>query len=154
MPLYDANAIYDPILTNFSVGYQDQALIATTLFPVVPVNQPSGKYAVFDHSTWLIYDDHREPGGNATEIRGFKWAEDNFMVAEHAVQVAVTDEERQNFANFGNQMFGAAPAALGAGINPDRDATNLATQAILRRLELDVSTAARTLAKYPSGSKV
>jgi hypothetical protein len=153
MPLYDANAQYDPILTNFSVGYEDQSLIGATACPLVPVSDPAGKYAVFDRSTWLVWDDRREPGAQATEIRGQKWAEDNYTVKEHAVQVAITDEERQNFANSLARPFGAAPAAL-PFVNPETDATALATRAIMLRYENDVSAIMRSTGSYAGGNTV
>lgn len=153
MAFYDGvePGVFDPILTNFSVGFQDQALIGEQACPLVPVLEPGGKYAVWDRSMWVFYDDHREPGANAVEVRGHKWSEDNFFVEEHAVQVGVTDEERQNYGNIANQQFGALPASA-LFVNPEVNAVAQATRSIMLRYEYEVSTLMRATGSYASGN--
>lgn len=150
MPMYDAGGVFfDPILTNFSTGYQAADLIGRRLFPVTPTPLQAGKYRVFDRSNWLIFDDYREPGAVANEVRGRKWSEDNFYAKEHSLQAAVTDEEQ---LNLGNPTGNPANAALFAGIDPRADAVELITRAILLRHELDVANLARNAATYPGGN--
>src|SRR5215831_5241117 len=96
MAMYDPGLLYqDPILTNFSVGFQDQALYGDRIFPPTPVNTQSGRYRVFDRSNWIIFESVREPGGVSNEISGAKWSEDTFETKERSLQVAILDEERQ-----------------------------------------------------------
>jgi hypothetical protein len=151
--MYDPGTLYqDPILTNFSVGYKDQALYGERIMPVTPVRTQSGRYRVFDRSNWLIFEAAREPGTVANEIMGAKWAEDFFYTRERSLQVPIFDEERQQLTSQGglaNPVFGGA-----LQINPELDATALATRSILLAHELAVSTLVRDPAQYAVANKV
>jgi len=149
--MYDPSALYvDPILTRLSVGFKDQSLYGTELFPVTPVNTQSGRYRIFDRSDWLIFEDRREPGTVAHEVRGRKWSEDTFFTKEHSLQAAVHDEENQQLTSQG----GLADPAFGGAlqVDPHADATKLVTRAILLKHELKVSTLVRDTAQYPVGN--
>lgn len=151
--MYDPGTLYsDPILTNFSVGYQDQALYGERIFPVTPVNTQSGRYRVFDRSDWLIHESRREPGTVANEIQGAKWSEDTFQTQEHSLQAPVLDEERQQLQSQGglaNPVFGGALT-----ISPELDATALVTRSLLLRHELKVSTLVRDPNQYGANNKI
>lgn len=140
-----ATLYIDPYLTDFSVGYQDQELIGRDLFPETPVNTQSGRYYVFDRSSWLIYDDRREPGTVANEIQGAKWSYDTFFTKEHSLQAPVYDEERQQLASLGG---------VDLDINPERDAVGLVTQSILLKHEKRVADAIRLAGNYAGGNTV
>jgi hypothetical protein len=151
--MYDPGTLYsDPILTNFSVGYKDEALYGTRIMPITPVNTQSGRYRVFDRSNWLIFESRREPGAVANEIVGGKWSEDTFQTHERSLQVPIFDEERQELTSqggFANPTFGG-PMQL----NPETDATKLATRSILLGQELAVSTLIRDTSQYAVSNKV
>jgi hypothetical protein len=151
--MYDPGTLYsDPILTNFSVGYRDQALYGTRIMPITPVNTQSGRYRVFDRSNWLIFESRREPGTVANEILGGKWSEDTFQTRERSLQVPIFDEERQELTSqggFANPTFGGAMQ-----LNPEVDATALATRSILLGHELAVSTLIRDTSQYAASNKV
>lgn len=152
--MYDPRQLFvDPILTGFSVGYQDQTLYGERIFPITPVNTESGKYLVFDRSSWVIFPDRREPGTVANEVRGGKWSYDTFFTVEHSLQAPVLDEERQQLNSLGGL---AQPLAGGADIDidPERDATELVTRALLLGHEKKVSTVVRNTANYPTGNTV
>lgn len=151
--MYDPSALYtDPILTNLSVGFKDQSLYGAELFPITPVNTQSGRYRVFDRSDWVIFEDRREPGDVAREVKGRKWSEDTFRTSEHSLQGAVNDEENQQLnsqGGYANPTFGGA-----LQIDPHADQTKLLTRAILLKHELKVSTLIRDTAQYPVGNTV
>jgi len=151
--MYDPGTLYvDPILTNFSVGYKDQALYGERIFPITPVNTQSGRYRVFDRSNWLIFESRRAPGTVANEIVGAKWSEDTFETRERSLQVPVLDEERQALTSQGglaNPVFGGA-----LQLNPELDATTLATRSLLLAHELAVSSLVRNTATYPGANTV
>ena len=148
--MYDPGTLYvDPILTDFSVGYESQTLWGERIFPVTPVRTQSGKYRVFDRSSWLIYPDRREPGTVANEIRGAKWAEDVFLTKEHSLQAPVHDEENQELTSLGGLASSDAGANL--DIEPMRDATELVTGSILRAHEKLSADTARNTANYAAG---
>lgn len=146
--MYDPGTLYiDPILTDFSVGFDDQTLYGTKLFPITPVRTQSGRYRVFDRSNWIIFPDRREPGAVANEVRGGKWSEDTFLTVEHSLQAPVYDEERQEYTSLGglaNPVFGGDLT-----LEPEQDATALVTRSILLGHELKVSNAIRNTANYP-----
>ncbi len=151
--MYDPGTLYsDPILTNFSVGYKDQALYGDRIMPLTPVNTQSGRYRVFDRSNWLIFESAREPGAVANEIMGAKWSEDTFYNRERSLQVPIFDEERQQLTSAG----GLANATFGGAlqINPELDATELATRSLLLGHELAVSTLVRDPAQYAVSNKI
>lgn len=151
--MYDPGTLYvDPILTGFSVGYQDQQLFGREIMPETPVRTQSGRYRVFDRSDWLIYPSRREPGTIANEIRGRKWSEDTFKTQEHSLQSPVHDEEDQELQSQGglaDPVFGGA-----LDIDPERDATELITRSILLEHELKVTTLVRNTATYAVGNTV
>jgi len=151
--MYDPGTLYqDPILTNFSVGYQDQALYGERILPVTPVRTQSGRYRVFDRSNWLIHESRREPGTVANEIQGGKWSEDFFATEEHSLQAPILDEERQQLTSQGglaNDVFGGD-----LSIDPELDATALVMRSLLLDHELVVSTLVRNPANYGAPNKI
>lgn len=151
--MYDPGQLYvDPILTGFSVGFQDQALIGRSIMPETPVRTQSGKYQVFDRSSWMLYESARAPGTVANEIAGRKWSQDTFETHEHSLQAAVLDEENQQLTSLG----GLADPVFGGPlqIDPHADATEDVTGALLLAHEYKVSTLVRDPAQYPSTNKV
>jgi hypothetical protein len=151
--MYDPGELYvDPILTNFSTGYTAQDLFGLRIMPETPVNTQSGRYRVFDRSNWVFFEDFRSPGTVAHEVRGAKWSEDVFSTSEHSLQTLVLDEERQQLTSQG----GLADPAFGGALqlNPEQDATELITRAIMLRHEKSVSDLIRNTATYPAGNTV
>lgn len=148
--MYDPSALYvDPILTDFSLGWQDQQVYGLRLAPETPENTKSGRYRVFDRSDWLIYNgDRREPGTAAGEIAGRRWSEDTFATHERSLAAEVTDEERQQLLSRGglaNPVFGGALA-----INPDLDAARAVLRALQLRHEKVTTTIFRDSTNYAS----
>jgi hypothetical protein len=145
--LYDPGQLYvDPILTNLSVGFQDENLYGTQLAPETPVRTQSGRYRVFDRSDWLIHNSRREPGTIANTVGGRKWSEDNFRTIEHSLQSEIYDEERQELTSQGglaDPVFGGA-----LQIDPEADAVTYITRSILLELEFKVTTLFRNAANY------
>lgn len=148
--MYNPNQLYiDPILTGFSVGFQDQTLVGENIFPATRVMTKSGRYRVFDRSSWLIHDDRREPGTVANEVGGRKWSEDTFSVREHSLQSPVFDEERQELESQGglaDPVFGGA-----LQINPERDAVEDITYSIMLGHEKKVADTVRDVSNYGTG---
>jgi hypothetical protein len=131
----------DVALTNISVGYPNEGFVGEALFPSVPVAKQSNKYYIFgDFSEWTTeIEDLRGPGNEANEIPGFTVSLDTYNAAEHALQIAVTDEEREN---------------SDSPFNPDRDAAELLTAKLMLAKEVAVKNIVTTAANYTSGSSV
>jgi len=143
-------AIYDPTgsnnihidraLTNISVGWSNVGLVAEQLFPSVPVLKQADKYYTFGREAWLPESgDLRAPGSEANEIPGLGVSTDTYYAQEHALQVAVTDEERAN---------------TDSPMSPDRDGTELVTSKILLGRELAMATLVKDATQYASDMTV
>jgi hypothetical protein len=135
-PRGGGNIHIDVALTNVSVGYQNNAFVGERLFPSVPVVKQSNKYYIFGRETWSVHLDLRAPGTQANEIPGYMVSTDTYFANEHALQVPVTDEERQN---------------ADAPFDPDRDGAELVTEKVLLGREVAMKTLVTTAANYPAG---
>lgn len=144
MPVYNpsgaGNVHIDRALTQISVGWPNtQNMAGAALFPSVSVLKQTDKYYIFGREGWLPESDYRAPGTQANEITGAAVSTDTYYASEHSLQIAVTDEERQN----------ADPP-----IAPDRDGTNIVTSKIMLGRERVMQTLATTAANYSSTSTV
>lgn len=151
--MYDPGQLYaDQYLTNFAVGWAQQNMSGAELAPINRVNAKSAKYRVFDRSSWIIFEDRREPGTVANEVRGRKWSEDSFFIKEHSLQSPIHDEERDYYTGLGG--LSTADAGQGLDINPEEDAVELIMGSISRGHEKKVADAARNTANYAGGHSV
>jgi len=151
--MYDPGTLYsDPILTDFSVGYQPPGYVGLRLFPQAAVGTQSGRYRVFGRERRVRFYSRREPGTVANEVRGGRWSEDTFKTVEHSLQAAVADEERQQL----NSLGGLANATFGGSlqINPEEDATELCVSSLSLEHEIAVAALARNTATYPVGNTI
>jgi len=139
-------AVYDPrgggnihidvALTNVAVGYPNNNLVGDNLVPRVNVQKQSNFYYVFGREAWGTHADLRSAGTEANEIPGLAVSKQNYMAVEHALQIAVTDEEREN---------------ADSPFSPDRDGTELVTAKILLGREVAIKNMVTTTANYATG---
>jgi len=151
--MYDPGALYvDPILTQLSVGFQDEQTYWSQLAPETPVRTQSGRYRVFDRSDWVIHRSRREPGTQANRVGQKKWSEDTFRTQEHSLEAEIYDEERQELVSQG----GLADPVFGGGlqIDPEADATEYVTRSIDLEHEQKVANLFRNTANYPANHTV
>jgi hypothetical protein len=143
MAVYDprggGNVHIDVALTEISVGFPNNAFVGNRLFPAVTVQKQSNKYYVFGHEAWAPHQDFRAPGTEANEIPGYAVSTDSYFAQEHALQIAVTDEEREN----ADDPF-----------SPDEDGTFLVTQKVLLGREVAMKTLVTTAANFESANTV
>lgn len=131
---------FDAILTDVSLAWPNNGLVGEVLFPVVKVKKQSDKYYVFGREAWLTEtSDFRAPGTEANEILGFKVSKDSYYAQEHALQIPVTDEEREN----ADSQF-----------SPDSDGTELLTSKIMLSRELAMKNLVTNVANYATGLSV
>lgn len=129
----------DQVLTQISIGYQNNGTVGEALFPAVPVNKQSDKYYTFGREGWLPEDDVRAPGAVAREITPAQVSTDTYFCVEHALSAPITDEERRN---------------ADSPLSPDRDGTEILTSKIGLGRERIIQTLAHTAANYASGHTV
>lgn len=144
-------AVYDPrgggdvhvdqVLTQISVGWPNVAGVGENLAPSVRVRKQSDKYYVFGKEGWVLEpgSDVRSPGGEANEIPGLQVATTPYFAVEHALRIAVTDEEREN---------------ADSPLSPDRDGTELVTAKLLLQREVILKNLVTTPGNYATGHSV
>lgn len=142
MPVYApsgaGNVHIDQALTQISIAWPNQGLVGPRLFPPVTVRKQSDKYYIFGREGWLPESgDVRAPGARANEIPGLAVSTDTYFCQEHALSIAVTDEEREN---------ADSPLA------PDRDGTELVTSRLMLGREITQKTLATTAGNYATGN--
>lgn len=142
-------AVYDPrgggsvhidvLLTNISVGFPNNDFVGEALFPSVPVAKQSDLYRIYGHEGWGLEPgaDYRAPGGEANEIPGLQVSTNPYFAKEHALQIAVTDEEREN---------------ADAPLSPERDGTELVTSKVMLGREIAMQQLVTTAANYATGN--
>ena len=137
-PIVGGNAP-DPILTNISLSWPNEGMVADALFPVVPVSQQYGQYWVHGRESWMAQDDERAPGTRTLEIPGLQVSREPYFAKEYALQLAIPDEEREIVAS---------------PLDSDRDGTELVTSRLMLARELRMFTMATTVANYHTGHSV
>lgn len=139
-PNGSGNVHIDRVLTNISLAFDNNEFVGEKLFPKVSVKKQSDKYYWFGRENWVPENsDVRAPGSVANEITGIGVALDTYYATEHALQVPVFDEEREN---------------TDSPMSPDRDATDLVTSKILLGRELAMRNLVTTAANYAAGLSV
>lgn len=130
----------DAVLTEISLAYENNAFVGENLAPAVTVKKQTDKYKWFGREGWIPEtSDVRAPGTVANEIEGLEVSKDQYYATEHALQVPVTDEERQN---------------ADSPLSPDADATELVTNKILLGRELIIKNMVTNASNYASGLTV
>lgn len=71
MPQINPNQarVVDPVLTTVAQGFQNNEMVATALFPVVPVPLRGGNIITFGRESFMLYDSRRAPGENTKRVR-------------------------------------------------------------------------------------
>lgn len=138
-PLGGGNVHIDKVLTNISLGYPNNGLVGSALYPEVRVRKQSDLYYEFGYEAWLPEDDERAPGSRTVEIPGLTVSTNPYFCREHALQIPVTDEEREN---------------ADAPLDPDRNGTDLVTSKLMLRREQRMQVQTTTVANYHTGHSV
>ena len=60
----------DPVMTNLSIGFKNEAYYWDKLAPVVPVSEKSGTYFIWDKDYWLrkVAGSERAPSAPYTRV--------------------------------------------------------------------------------------
>lgn len=131
----------DRILTNISVAYPNGPFLGSAFLPPVSVQKQSDKYYVFGREAWALPpgNDLRAPGAEANEVAGLNVSTNTYFAVEHALQIPVTDEEREN---------------ADTPLQPLTDGTELVTAQVLLARELAIQAMLRTASNYAVGNSI
>lgn len=88
----------DTYLTNISVAWaQDQTnFIATRVFPTVPVNKQSDKFAMYDKGYFYRDEMKVRPRGGRPEQIGYEVEQGTYYCEEFGAEVKIDDRDREN----------------------------------------------------------
>lgn len=129
----------DRILTNISLAWPNNGRVGDVLAPTVTVRKQSDLYRVFGREAWLPEDEYRAPGTATIRIPGLKVSTEPYFCREYALEIGVTDEEREN---------------ADSPLSPDSDGTELVTDKLLLRRELRIKDAVTTASNYEASLTV
>ncbi|NBO54041.1 MAG: hypothetical protein EBU84_05490 [Actinobacteria bacterium] len=113
----------DAILTNISVAYiqEQNAYVASKIFPTIPVEKQSDKYFVYTKGDWFRDEAQLRAPSTESAGSGYSLSTATYSAAVYAFHKDVDDQVRAN---------------ADAPLNPDRDATTFVTQRMLLRQEI------------------
>jgi hypothetical protein len=115
----------DTILSNVSVAYKNEEYIAEKVLPVIQVATATGKYYIYDKSSFKKERSERGMGSVTNEV-GYNLSQSAaYVIKEHALMEIVPDE-----------LIDQSPAPL----NPEMDATENVTEKLMVEKEYDLAT--------------
>src|SRR4051812_31221241 len=87
---------FDPILTNISIGYQNDAYIADAIFPAITVQKQSGKHFIYDKGRFRNPANRRAQGSPSNEVTLSLTTGLPYFAEDHALKQFVADEDVDN----------------------------------------------------------
>lgn len=135
-----AARIVDPVLSTIAQGYQNSEMIASALFPTVPVNLRGGNIITFGKEAFMLYQSQRAPGENTRRVR-FGYAGAPYSLVDYSLEGLVPMEVEQEAMN-------------GPGIDLGAGAIGEVSAIMALRLEKQSADLARNAASYAASNKV
>lgn len=142
MPQMNPNQarIVDPVLSTIAQGYQNSEMIASYLFPTVPVSARGGKIIQFGKEAFMLYQTQRAPGENTRRVR-FGYAGAPYSLADFSLEGVVPQEVQEE-------------AAAGPGIDLGAGAIGDVSAIMLLGLEKASADLARNPGNYGASNKL
>jgi len=131
--------VIDPVLTTVAQGYQNSEMIASALFPTVPVNLRAGNIIAFGKESFMLYQSQRAPGENTKRVR-FGYAGAAYALVDYSLEGMVPVEIEQEAMN-------------GPSIDLGARAINDVQAIMALRHEKAAADIARTAASYAASNK-
>lgn len=131
--------VIDPVLTTVAQGYQNSEMIASALFPTVPVNLRAGNIIAFGKESFMLYQSQRAPGENTKRVR-FGHAGAPYALVDYSLEGMVPVEIEQEAMN-------------GPGIDLGARAINEVQAIMALRHEKAAADIARNAASYAASNK-
>lgn len=132
--------IVDPVLTTVVQGYRHTELVATALFPQVPVYKSGGQIVEFGKESFKLYNARRTPGSNTKRVQ-FGYLGKPFSLVQDALEGQVPREYLRDTSDM-------------PSINLGTRSVNGAMRALAMTLESDSAQLATDAANYDSDHKV
>jgi hypothetical protein len=87
---------YDPILSNVAIAYSNDAYVASTLLPEIPVNFQTGKHWIYDKGRFRNTPSKRGAGSKSGEVELNLTTGLPYFCEDHALKQFVLDEDVDN----------------------------------------------------------
>jgi hypothetical protein len=132
--------IVDPVLSSIAQGYQNSEMVASALFPQVPVNLRGGNIITFGKEDFMLYASQRAPGQDTKRIQ-MGYTGSTYALLDYSLEGTVPVEVLQEGSN-------------GPGIDHSAMAVRKVSSIMSLRLEKQAADIARTAASYAAANKV
>ena len=132
--------VVDPVLSTIAQGYSNSEMVASALFPAVPVPVRGGKIITFGKEDFMLYGSQRAPGENTKRVQ-FGYAGGNYALVDYGLEGQVPIEVIQE-------------GQAGPGIDYAAMAVRKVSNIMALRLEKQAADIARTAASYAAANKV
>lgn len=115
--MYDQSDVHeDAVMTAFSLAYMQGGVVAGEVFPFVGVTKESDKYFVYGKEKWRIPPNLLRGLSSEYARLAASLSKDTYSCEEYGAEVPIDDRERDN---------------ADKPLNPDQEATELATEAVI-----------------------
>jgi hypothetical protein len=131
--------VVDPVLSTIAQGYSNSEMVASSLFPAVPVPMRGGKIITFGKEDFMLYGSQRAPGENTKRVQ-FGYAGGNYALVDYGLEGQVPIEVIQE-------------GQAGPGIDHAAMAVRKVSNIMALRLEKQAADIARTAASYAAANK-
>jgi hypothetical protein len=131
--------IVDPVLSSIAQGYQNSEMVASALFPQVPVNLRGGNIITFGKEDFMLYASQRAPGQDTKRIQ-MGYTGSTYALLDYSLEGTVPVEVLQEGSN-------------GPGIDHAAMAVRKVSSIMSLRLEKQAADIARTAASYAAANK-
>lgn len=135
-----AARVVDPVLSTIAQGYQNNLMVASALFPVVPVPLRGGKIITFGKEGFMLYQTRRAPGENTKRV-SFGHEGSDYALTDYSLEGVLPVEVQEEAAN-------------GPGIDMASGTISEVSAIMTLRLEKQSADIARLATNYGSGNKV
>lgn len=135
-----AARVVDPVLSTVAQGYKNNEMVASYLFPAVPVNLRGGNVITFGKEGFMLYASQRAPGENTKRVR-FGFAGAPFALVDYSLEGLVPMEVQEEAMN-------------GPGIDMGAGAVGEVSAIMALRLEKQAADIARAAASYAAANKI
>ena len=132
--------VVDPVLSSIAQGYTNAEMVASFLFPTVPVPLRGGNIITFGKEGFMLYAAQRAPGENTKRV-SFGYAGAPYALADYSLEGLVPVEIEQEASN-------------GPGIDMGAGAIGEVSDIMALRLEKQSADIARNAASYGAGNKI
>lgn len=132
--------VIDPVLSTIAQGYQHNEMVASALFPQVPVPLRGGRIITFGKEDFMLYGSQRAPGENTKRVQ-FGYTGGQYALADYSLEGQVPIEVLQD-------------GAAGPGVDHAAMAIRKVSAIMAVRLEKQSADIARTAASYAAANKV